>query len=304
MATASATRAVAVADGTRGSAAMALSRSEGRRVLLQLIRKPMVVLGALVILAWVVVSVAAPLLSSFDPTEVDVDNRLAAPSAEHWLGVDGLGRDVFTRVLYGGRVSLPVAAVVVVVASIFGTLYGALAGYLGGWFDEVTMRIVDMVLAFPALILAMAIAAALGPSIENSMLALLVVWWPPYARLARGQVLALKARDFVSAAAALGLRDRRILLRHVLPNAAAPSIVLMAMDFGNAIIITAALSFLGLGAVPPTPEWGAMVAEGRELTAQWWISTFPGVAILMVALAANFVGDGLRDAIDPKLRLR
>jgi peptide/nickel transport system permease protein len=304
LATVSATRAVAVPDGALGSTTVALSRSEGRKVFLQLVRKPMVVLGALVILAWVAVSLAAPLLSSFDPTEVNVDNRLGAPSAEHWLGVDGLGRDVFTRVLYGGRVSLPVAAVVVVVASIFGTLYGALAGYLGGWFDEASMRIVDMVLAFPALILAMAIAAALGPSIENSMLALLVVWWPPYARLARGQVLSLKARDFVSAAAALGLRDRRILLRHVLPNAAAPSIVLMAMDFGNAIIITAALSFLGLGAVPPTPEWGAMVAEGRELTAQWWISTFPGVAILMVALAANFVGDGLRDAIDPKLRLR
>jgi peptide/nickel transport system permease protein len=166
------------------------------------------------------------------------------------------------------------------------------------------MRIVDMVLAFPSLILAMAIAAALGPSIQNSMLAMLVVWWPPYARLARGQVLALRARDFVSAAEALGLRELRILLRHVLPNAAAPSIVLMAMDFGSAIIITAALSFLGLGAVPPTPEWGAMVAEGRELTAQWWISTFPGIAILTVALAANFVGDGLRDAIDPRLRLR
>jgi len=264
----------------------------------------MAVIGAVVILAWIAVSIAAPLLSSFDPVEVNVDNRLDPPSAEHWLGVDGLGRDVFTRVLYGGRVSLPVAAVVVIVASIFGTLYGALAGYLGGWVDEVTMRIVDMVLAFPSLILAMAIAAALGSSIVNSMLALLCVWWPPYARLARGQVLALRARDFVSAAEALGLKERRILLRHVLPNAVAPSIVLMAMDFGNAIIITAALSFLGLGAVPPTPEWGAMVAEGRELTAQWWISTFPGVAILMVALAANFVGDGLRDAIDPKLRLR
>jgi peptide/nickel transport system permease protein len=296
--------AVTVADGTLGQVASAPSRSEGRRVLMQLVRKPMAVVGALVILAWIAVSIAAPLLSSFDPTEVNVDNRLAPPSAENWLGVDGLGRDVFTRVLYGGRVSLPVAAVVVIVASIFGTLYGALAGYLGGWVDEITMRIVDMVLAFPSLILAMAIAAALGSSIQNSMLALLVVWWPPYARLARGQVLALRARDFVSAAEALGLRERRILLRHVLPNAVAPSIVLMAMDFGNAIIITAALSFLGLGAVPPTPEWGAMVAEGRELTAQWWISTFPGVAILMVALAANFVGDGLRDAIDPKLRLR
>jgi peptide/nickel transport system permease protein len=296
--------AVTVADGALGQVAPIPSRSETRRVLLQLLRKPMAVAGALVILAWIVMSIAAPLLSSYDPTEVNVDNRLTPPSAEHWLGVDGLGRDVFTRVLYGGRVSLPVAAVVVVVASIFGTLYGALAGYLGGWVDEITMRIVDMVLAFPALILAMAIAAALGSSIVNSMLALLVVWWPPYARLARGQVLALRARDFVSAAEALGLKERRILLRHVLPNAVAPSIVLMAMDFGNAIIITAALSFLGLGAVPPTPEWGAMVAEGRELTAQWWISTFPGAAILMVALAANFVGDGLRDAIDPKLRLR
>jgi peptide/nickel transport system permease protein len=304
MSTASAARAVAVADGVLPQVAATPSRSETRRVLLQLGRKPMVVIGALVILGWVAVSIVAPLLSSFDPVEVNVDNRLAPPSAEHWLGIDGLGRDVFTRVLYGGRVSLPVAAVVVVVASIFGTLYGALAGYLGGWVDEITMRVVDMVLAFPALILAMAIAAALGSSIHNSMLAMLLVWWPPYARLARGQVLALKARDFVSAAEALGLRERRILLRHVLPNAVAPSIVLMAMDFGNAIIITAALSFLGLGAVPPTPEWGAMVAEGRELTAQWWISTFPGVAILMVALAANFVGDGLRDAIDPKLRLR
>src|SRR5262245_60573653 len=304
MATVSATGAVAVRKGALAETVAAPSRSEARRVFGQLVRKPMVVLGALVILGWVAVSILAPLLSSYDPTEVNVDNRLDPPSAEHWLGVDGLGRDVFTRVLYGGRVSLPVAAVVVVLASIFGTLYGALAGYFGGWFGEVTMRIVDMVLAFPSLILAMAIAAALGSSIHNSMLAMLVVWWPPYARLARGQVLALRARDFVSAAEALGLRERRILMRHVLPNAVAPSIVLMAMDFGNAIIITAALSFLGLGAVPPTPEWGAMVAEGRELTAQWWISTFPGVAILMVALAANFVGDGLRDAIDPKLRVR
>ena len=166
------------------------------------------------------------------------------------------------------------------------------------------MRIVDMVLAFPSLILAMAIAAALGPSIQNSMLALLVVWWPPYARLTRGQVLALKARDFVVAAQALGAAEQRTLLRHIFPNAVAPSLVLMAMDFGNAIIITAALSFLGLGAVPPTPEWGAMVSEGRELTAQWWISAFPGLAILMVAIACNFVGDELRDAIDPRLRAR
>jgi peptide/nickel transport system permease protein len=170
--------------------------------------------------------------------------------------------------------------------------------------DEIAMRFVDMVLSFPALILAMAIAAALGPSIRNSMLAMLIVWWPPYARLARGQVLALKECDFVPAALSLGSSSRRILLRHILPNSVAPSLVLMAMDFGNAIIITAALSFLGLGAVPPTPEWGMMVAEGRELIQQWWISTFPGLAILMVAIGCNFVGDGLRDAMDPRLRLR
>jgi peptide/nickel transport system permease protein len=159
-----------------------------------------------------------------------------------------------------------------------------------------------MVLAFPSLILAMAIAAALGPSIQNSMLALLLVWWPPYARVARGQVLGLKNRDFVVAARALGGSDWRVLVRHVLPNCLAPALVLMTMDFGNAIIITAALSFLGLGAVPPTPEWGAMVAEGRELMQAWWISTFAGVAIFSVAMACNFVGDGLRDAIDPRLR--
>jgi peptide/nickel transport system permease protein len=264
----------------------------------------MVVVGVLVIVGWVTASVLAPTVAPYDPIDIDVDNRLAPPSLAHWLGVDGLGRDVLSRLLYGGRVSLPVAAVVVVVASIFGTLYGGFAAYLGNWPDEVAMRVVDMVLAFPSLILAMAIAAALGPSIHNSMLALLVVWWPPYARLARGQVLALKARDFVAAAQALGLSEGRVLMRHILPNAVAPSLVLMAMDFGNAIIITAALSFLGLGAVPPTPEWGAMVAEGRELVAQWWISTFPGIAILMVAVACNFVGDALRDAIDPRLRLR
>jgi peptide/nickel transport system permease protein len=278
--------------------------SEWHRVRSRLVRNPMAVAGVVVVLVWVLVAAIAPWIAPYDPIDQDVMNRLAPPSAQHWLGVDGLGRDVLSRLLYGGRVSLPVAAVVVVLASLFGTLYGALAGFVGKWPDELAMRIVDMVLAFPALILAMAIAAALGPSIRNSMLAMLLVWWPPYARLARGQVLAYKARDFVPAARSLGTSERRILLRHILPNAVAPSLVLMAMDFGNAVIITAALSFLGLGAVPPTPEWGAMVAEGRELMQQWWISTFPGLAILLVAIGCNFIGDGLRDAMDPRLRLR
>ena len=269
-----------------------------------LLRNRMAVLGAAVVLLWVMVALLAPLVAPYDPIDQQVRQRLQAPSAAHLLGVDELGRDVFSRVLYGCRVSLPVAAVVVLAATLFGTLYGGLAGFAGAWLDEGAMRLVDMVLAFPSLILAMAIAAALGPSIQNSMLALLLVWWPPYARVARGQVLGLKHRDFVTAARALGMSEGRILLRHVLPNALAPALVLSTMDFGNAIIITAALSFLGLGAVPPTPEWGAMVAEGRELIQQWWISTFPGVAIFSVAIASNFIGDGLRDAIDPRLRGR
>ena len=275
-----------------------------RRVWQVLLRNRMAVSGAIVVVVWVAVALLAPLIAPYDPIDQQVRQRLQGPSVGHLLGVDELGRDVFSRVLYGGRVSLPVAAIVVVVATLFGTLYGGLAGFGGRWLDESAMRIVDMVLAFPSLILAMAIAAALGPSIQNSMLALLLVWWPPYARVARGQVLGLKHRDFVTAARALGLSEGRILLRHVLPNALAPALVLTTMDFGNAIIITAALSFLGLGAVPPTPEWGAMVAEGRELIQQWWISTFPGIAIFSVAMACNFIGDGLRDAIDPQLRAR
>jgi peptide/nickel transport system permease protein len=278
-------------------------RSE-RRAWHLLIRNRMAMAGAGIVVLWVALAVVAPLVAPYDPIDQQVRQRLQAPSAAHWLGVDELGRDVFSRVLYGGRVSLPVATVVVMLATAFGSLYGGLSAFAGKWIDDGAMRVVDMVLAFPSLILAMAIAAALGPSIQNSMLALLLVWWPPYARVVRGQVLSLKNRDFVMAARALGLSDLRILLRHVLPNSVAAALVLMTMDFGNAIIITAALSFLGLGAVPPTPEWGAMVAEGRELMQAWWISTFAGVAIFSVAMACNFIGDGLRDAIDPRLRAR
>ena len=261
------------------------------------LRKPMMIAGIVVVLGWVLLAALAPVIAPYDPIDQDVRHRLLGFSQAHWLGVDELGRDVFSRVLYGGRVSLPVAAVVVIVATIFGTVFGGVAGFAGPWADGAAMRLVDVVLAFPSLILAMAIAAALGPSIQNSMLAMLLVWWPPYARLARGQVLALKNREYVIAARGLGLQEHRILLRHVLPNAFAPLFVMMTMDFGSAIIITA-----GLGAVPPTPEWGAMVAEGRELIQQWWISTFPGIAIFMVAIATNFIGDGLRDIIDPRLR--
>jgi peptide/nickel transport system permease protein len=296
---------------TTASAPIALAHSaphvsvnSRQRAWRQFRRNHVAMLGVGLLLLWVLIAVLAPLIAPYDPVAQDLKQRLQGPSASHWFGVDGLGRDVFSRVLYGGRVSLPVAAVVAVVAAVFGTIYGGVAGFVGKWVDEAAMRFVDMVLAFPSLILAMAIAAALGPSIWNSMLAMLLVWWPPYARVARAQALSLKSRDYVTAARSLGMSERRILMRHVLPNATAPLIVMTTMDFGNAIIITAALSFLGLGAVPPTPEWGSMVREGSELTKQWWISTFPGLAIFTVAMACNFIGDGLRDAIDPHMRLR
>jgi len=286
-------------------AARPVERARGwRKTVSILFGNRMAVIGIGIVVFWVAVAVLAPLIAPYDPLDQDIKNRLHPPSPGHILGVDGLGRDVLSRVMYGGRISLPVAFIVVILATIFGTIYGGIAGFLGGWWDDVTMRFVDMVLAFPSLILAMAIAAALGPSIWNAMLAMLLVWWPPYARLARGQVLSLRHREYVSAARTLGADQGRILFKHILPNAYAPLLVLMTVDFGNAVIITAALSFLGLGAVPPTPEWGAMVAEGRELIAQWWISSFPGLAIFTVSVGCNFIGDGLRDAIDPRLRVR
>jgi peptide/nickel transport system permease protein len=287
-------------------AARQKERARGWRKMVQILfANQMAVIGIAIVLFWVALAALAPLIAPYDPVGQDLKNRLHGPGiAGHLLGVDGLGRDVLSRVMYGGRITLPVSFSVVILATIFGTIYGGVAGFIGGWFDDVTMRIVDMVLAFPSLILAMAIAAALGPSIWNAMLAMLLVWWPPYARLARGQVLALRHREYVTAARTVGADDRRILFSHILPNAYAPLLVLMTVDFGNAVIITAALSFLGLGAVPPTPEWGAMVSEGRELIAQWWISTFPGLAIFTVSVGCNFIGDGLRDAIDPRLRVR
>jgi len=260
--------------------------------------------GAVLVLVWVLLAALAPAIAPYDPIAQQVRDRLKPPSAAHWLGTDGFGRDVLSRTLWGGRVTLLVAVVVVMVGGAFGTLFGAISAYLGGRVDEVLMRVVDLVLAFPSLILAMAIAAALGPSIQNSMLAMLLVWWPSYARLSRAQVLSLLPLDFVLAGRSLGAGPARLLLRHLLPNAVGPIVVLATMDFGNAVITTAALSFLGLGQVPPWPEWGAQVAEGRELVSQWWISTAPAIAIFMVALGFNFLGDGLRDSLDPRIARR
>jgi len=261
-------------------------------------------IGALVIIAWIVAAAIAPLLSPYLPSTVDVTARLRPPSSTHWLGTDVLGRDVFTRLIYGTRISLTTGIVVVFVGALIGTLVGGIAAYARGRVEELIMRATDLVLCFPPIILAMAIAAALGIGTTNTIIAMLVVWWPKFARLARSLVLVQRSQEYVEAATVLGLSPARILLRHIIPNSIGPLIVLVTLDVGNAIITFAGLSFLGLGVIPPTPEWGSMVSEGRELIEQWWVAAFPGFAILTVVLGFNFLGDGIRDWLDPRSRRR
>lgn len=257
-------------------------------------------IGGTIVLAWLLVALAAPLVAPFPPDAVDVSVRLQSPSAIHLLGTDELGRDVLSRLIYGARISLFTGIVVVLVGGLVGTLIGGVAAFVGGWVEEVLMRFTDLVLCFPPIILALAIAAALGIGMTNTIIAMLVVWWPKFARLARSLVLQQRAREYVEAALIAGYGPARILGRHIIPNAVGPLIVLLTLDVGNAIITFAGLSFLGLGVVPPTAEWGAMVAEGRELVQQWWVAAFPGFAILTVVLGFNFLGDGVRDWLDPR----
>ncbi len=262
------------------------------------------VAGAGLILAWLLLAVLAPWVAPYDPNFVDVAGRLRPPSAAHWLGTDALGRDVLSRVVWGARVSLLVGFGVVLLGAAFGTLLGATAAYARGWAEEALMRVTDLVFCFPPIILAMAIAAALGIGTLNTMIAMLVVWWPKFARLARSLVISQRALEYVEAAVTSGAGPGRVLLRQILPNAAGPLIVLVTLDLGNAILVFAGLSFLGLGVTPPAAEWGAMVAEGRELVQQWWVATFPGLAILSVVMGFNFLGDGLRDWLDPRAESR
>jgi peptide/nickel transport system permease protein len=261
-------------------------------------------LGAAIILAWILVALFAPLISPYLPDTVEVTKRLQPPEAAHWLGTDALGRDDLTRLLYGARISLSTGFIVVVAGAVFGTLLGGIAAYARGAVEELIMRTTDLVLCFPPIILALAIAAALGIGTTNTIIAMLVVWWPKFARLARSLVLVQRSHEYVEAATVVGLTPARILLRHIIPNAIGPLVVLVTLDVGNAIITFAGLSFLGLGVVPPTPEWGSMVAEGRELVEQWWVAAFPGLAILTIVLGFNFLGDGIRDWLDPKARRR
>lgn len=268
-----------------------------------LLRSPLAIVGLIVIGVFVFLAIAAPVLAPFTPTEQKLSQRLKPPTADHLMGTDQLGRDLWSRMLYGARISLTIGLVVVIAAGLFGIMVGLVAGYAGGVVDEILMRITDVFFAFPALILAMAIAGALGPSLENAMVAIAVVSWPVYARLVRGQVLSLRRREFIEAAESVGVPTLRILRKHLLPNALAPILVQASFDMGGAILAAAGLSFIGFGAQPPTPEWGVMISDGRKyISTQPWLSLFPGLGILLTVAAFNLIGDGLRDALDPRLR--
>lgn len=264
-------------------------------------KNPLMILGVVVLLTILLLSLFAPLISSYDPTKINIRERFAPPSAAHWFGTDEVGRDIFTRILYGARLSLGVGVAVVLGAGIVGTVIGSISGYFGGRLDQIIMRLMDMVLAFPSLVLAMAIAATLGPNLQNAMLAIALIKIPVYVRLARAESLALREKLFVKAAITFGLKPWRIIARHIIPNAISPVIIQITLDIGDAILLVATLGFLGLGAQPPTPEWGAMISVGwKHLLDYWWYPTFPGFALFLASSAFNLIGDGVRDILDPK----
>jgi peptide/nickel transport system permease protein len=265
---------------------------------------PLITVGGAVALLIVLVAVFAPLLAPYPADAGSATNPVAAlqaPSLHHLFGTDQVGRDVFSRVLYGARVSPLVALLVLVIACVVGIPLGVVAGYFGGAADEGIMRVTDIFLAFPSLLLSLAFAAVLPPSLTSLTIAIAITWWPWYTRLIRGQAASVAGRPYVESCRALGIPTWRILLRHVLPNSVTPLIVQVSLDFGGVILTASALSFLGLGAQDPTPDWGLMVAEGQNyFTTQWWLVTYPGLAILITALAFNLLGDGLRDVLDPR----
>jgi peptide/nickel transport system permease protein len=255
--------------------------------------------GVVIIVFWTVLIAAAPVVARFDPIQQNIVNRLQPPSAAHWFGTDQLGRDLFSRVLYGGRESLPAAMIVVAIGFVVGVSLGAIAGFRRGILDDVVMRFTDMMMGFPLIILAMAVAAALGASLMHGIIALAAVWWPPYVRVCRALVLDFNTKEYVVASRAAGRRPAGILLRVILPNALPALLVMAAIDVGRAILSFAILGFLGLGAQPPHPEWGAMVSTGATVMDDWWVATFPAMPVLTLAFAFNLIGDSIRDALDP-----
>ena len=260
------------------------------------------VIGLLLILALLFIAAFAPLLAPYSPYIGDLRNsRLMPPGAEHWLGTDDQGRDILSRLIYGSRLTLQVVALVAIIAAPVGLLVGTAAGYAGGWVDAVLMRITDIFLAFPKLVLALAFVAALGPGIGNAIIAIALTSWPPYARIARAETLTLRSSDYISAVKLMGASPMRIVVRHIMPLCISSLIVRVTLDMAGIILTAAGLGFLGLGAQPPLPEWGSMIASGRRfILDQWWVAAAPGAAILIVSLGFNLLGDGLRDALDTR----
>lgn len=270
-------------------------------------QRPVAILGLAILLTWVALGLAAPILPlEAQDGQIKIERKLESPSWSHPFGTDDAGRDVFARVIFAARTSVPAGFLVVLCATAIGSMLGAVSAYIGGFVDSVIMRACDGVLSFPSIILAMAIAVIRGePSLQNAMIAVVLVLWPEYARLMRGQVLSIKHNDYVTAAESIGASRSRVLFRHIMPSTDAPIVVKATLDVGAAIVLTAGLSFIGLGAVPPSAEWGSMVSQASKTGVQyWWYHTFPGLAIVSVVMALNFFGDGLRDALDPKRRSR
>ncbi len=271
------------------------------RIWLNLKSNPLAVVGLTIIVLFIALSLLAPWLAPYDPATQNLGNRLAFPSAEHWFGTDELGRDILSRILYGGRVTLGMVIAVVVLVAPIGLAIGCIAGYFGGIVDTVLMRVTDVFLAFPRLILALAFVAALKPGVESAILAIALTAWPPYARLARAETMTVRGSDFVAAYRLTGASAWRIIARHIAPLCVPSLIVRITLDMSSIIITAASLGFLGMGAQPPSPEWGAMIATAKRfIFEQWWVATIPGIAIFLVSLAFNFLGDGLRDVLDPK----
>jgi peptide/nickel transport system permease protein len=276
--------------------------SEARRALAVFFRNPLVIIGIVILIGWLFVGLFVEQLAPANPLAQNVNVRLTPPGSDFLFGTDELGRDIFSRVLHGTRLTAPAGIAVVLFGSVVGLLVGAVAGFAGGLWDELFMRIAELFMAFPTIILALAITAALGPDIRNAILALVIVWWPSYARLVRGMVLEIKNREFVEGTRSVGAGPVYLLFRTVLPNCLAPAIILATLDIGSAILTFAGLSFLGLGPDPTSPEWGRMVSIGIDFYDQWWMWLFPGMAIASLVMAFNFIGDGLRDILDPRMR--
>nr|WP_250810247.1 ABC transporter permease [Neorhizobium tomejilense] len=288
-------------NGTRSNPNSAFRRLLA--VIRELLGNPSSGFGLIVITILVLTAIVAPLIAPYDPNVIDLGNTLKPPSAEHWFGTDELGRDIMSRIIYGTRISLTIITIVSVIVGPIGLLVGTTAGYFGGWYDTIMMRITDIFLSFPSLILSLAFVAALGAGLENAIIAIGLTTWPPIARLARAETLTFRGADYISASRMQGASSLRIIIKSIMPMCLPSVLVRITLSMATVILTAAGLGFLGLGAQPPLPEWGAMIATGRRyMLDNWWLVAFPGGAILLVSLAFNLLGDGLRDALDPKQR--